>query len=96
MSFDSGISSQASSLCTYCLHYRYLAISGVSGDEGAIMTRNREDVDNSHGPAWGVWRINVTAGAWYRLVTNYDPWLPDPPSDPVSPRYSEFKSGESQ
>jgi hypothetical protein len=65
---------------------RYLAISGVSGNEGAIMTRNREDVDISHGLDWGVWRINVAAGAWYRLVTNYDPWLPDPPSDPVSAR----------
>ena len=63
---------------------RYLAISGLSGDEGAIMTRNREDVDVSHGLDWGVWRVNVSAGAWYRLVTNYDPWLPDPASDPVS------------
>lgn len=61
---------------------QYLAIAGVSGNEGAIMTRNREGVDTSHGIGWGIWRINVTAGAWYRLVSNYDPWLPDPPSDP--------------
>lgn len=62
---------------------RYLAISGVSGDEGAIMTRNRESIDTSHGLDWGLWRINVSAGAWYRIVSNYDPWLPDPASDPV-------------
>ena len=47
------------------------------------MTRNRESIDTSHGLDWGLWRVNVSAGAWYRLVTNYDPWLPDPASDPV-------------
>lgn len=56
----------------------------MSGNEGAIITRNRESVDDSHGQAWGVRRIDVAAGAWYRLVTNYDLWLPDPPKDPVS------------
>lgn len=57
------------------------------------MTRNNEDVDTSHGVAWGIWRINVTAGAWYRIVTNYDPWLPDPPSDPVSRRATVLARG---
>ena len=56
----------------------------MSGNEGAIITRNRESVDDSHGLAWGVRRIDVAAGAWYRIVTNYDLWLPDPPKDPVS------------
>lgn len=56
----------------------------MSGNEGAIITRNRESVDDSHGLAWGVRRIDVAADAWYRIVTNYDLWLPDPPKDPVS------------
>jgi len=60
------------------------ALGAVGGRGRHHDAQPREAVDDSHGAQWGLWTVDVARGAWYRLVTNYDPWLPDPASDPVS------------
>jgi len=49
----------------------YFIVGGLAGNEGAIITRDRNYAVN-------VWPMNST----YIVETNYPPWLPDPPSDP--------------
>jgi N-acylethanolamine-hydrolysing acid amidase len=62
----------------------YIILSGVSAGEGAVITRNREGADCSAGDAcgWGVMQLWGVTKGWYVLVSNYDPWLPDVPTDP--------------
>lgn len=50
----------------------YLILAGTTG-QGAIITRNRLDTQN-------VWSLGPDN--WFVLVSNYDPWLPDPKRDP--------------
>jgi len=54
----------------------YLIVGGLTGDEGAIITRAREGVDNSGGANRGTWSINWQNREWYRAQTNDDNWLP--------------------
>lgn len=58
----------------------YLIVGGTSNEQGAVITRNRNHADDSHGVANGVWTLDLPS-AWWRLETNYDHWNPPPPSD---------------
>lgn len=49
----------------------YYILGGNSTGEGVIITRSLEE-------AVDVQELNITAGRWYLLETNYDPWT-DPP-----------------
>eukprot|EP01147_Barroeca_monosierra_P005085 gene5085-8772_t len=51
----------------------YLIVGGVSGDEGAVITRERES-------AVDVWRLAYPK-RWFLVETNYDHWKPVPSSD---------------
>ncbi|XP_063051687.1 N-acylethanolamine-hydrolyzing acid amidase-like [Engraulis encrasicolus] len=53
----------------------YYIVGGVHPGEGVVVTRDRR------GPA-DIWPLDPTNGAWYRVETNYDHWLPTPPEDP--------------
>eukprot|EP00471_Norrisiella_sphaerica_P008577 CAMPEP_0184503630 /NCGR_PEP_ID=MMETSP0113_2-20130426/52007_1 /TAXON_ID=91329 /ORGANISM="Norrisiella sphaerica, Strain BC52" /LENGTH=440 /DNA_ID=CAMNT_0026893165 /DNA_START=1434 /DNA_END=2752 /DNA_ORIENTATION=+ len=50
----------------------YYIVAGVSGNEGAVISRNRTG-------AIDVWALNDTT--WYRVQTNYDHWNPVPKAD---------------
>ncbi|XP_075996944.1 N-acylethanolamine-hydrolyzing acid amidase-like [Genypterus blacodes] len=52
----------------------YYIVGGVRGGEGAVITRDRT------GPA-DIWPLEPVAGAWFRVETNYDHWLPLPARD---------------
>ncbi|XP_074848132.1 N-acylethanolamine-hydrolyzing acid amidase [Carettochelys insculpta] len=52
----------------------YYIVGGTSPKEGVVITRNRR------GPA-DIWPLEPTAGAWFRVETNYDHWTTPPPSD---------------
>jgi hypothetical protein len=63
----------------------YYIVSGVSGNDGAVITRDRYHnkqaplITTSRDSAANVWYLNSTV--WYLVETNYDHWLPDPPTD---------------
>ena len=50
----------------------YYIIGGVSGNEGAVITRNRWDTAN-------YWYLSDTT--WFLVETNYDHWKPQPAND---------------
>ncbi|XP_067413136.1 N-acylethanolamine-hydrolyzing acid amidase [Emydura macquarii macquarii] len=52
----------------------YYIVGGTSPKEGVVITRNRM------GPA-DIWPLEPTAGAWFRVETNYDHWTTPPPFD---------------
>merc|ERR1712091_788739 len=60
----------------------YYTMAGVSVNEGAVVTRNREGPDNSHKTSAapkgeGIWRLNdgtVAPAPWFRVETNFDHW----------------------
>lgn len=52
----------------------YYIIGGTLPKEGVVITRNRK------GPA-DIWPLEPTAGAWFRVETNYDHWTTPPPFD---------------
>uniref|UniRef100_A0A8C0IQY1 N-acylethanolamine acid amidase n=1 Tax=Chelonoidis abingdonii TaxID=106734 RepID=A0A8C0IQY1_CHEAB len=52
----------------------YYIVAGTSPKEGVVITRNRR------GPA-DIWPLEPTAGAWFRVETNYDHWTTPPPFD---------------
>lgn len=58
----------------------YIIVSGTQPGEGAVITRERRGVDNSHDRE-GIWPLDTETGAWYRVETNYDHWLQPPASD---------------
>ena len=50
----------------------YFTVGGERGDEGAVITRDRDHEDRSNGSASGIWRINTndTVGAnWFRALS---------------------------
>lgn len=49
----------------------YYIIAGVSAGQGAVISRNRMN-------ATDVWRLNVSAGRWFEVETNYDHWEQPP------------------
>ncbi|EDQ91591.1 uncharacterized protein MONBRDRAFT_1488, partial [Monosiga brevicollis MX1] len=51
----------------------YIIVGGVSAEQGAVITRERED-------AIDVWRIQYPR-RWFLVETNYDHWKPVPSSD---------------
>uniref|UniRef100_A0A1X7U5P5 N-acylethanolamine-hydrolyzing acid amidase n=1 Tax=Amphimedon queenslandica TaxID=400682 RepID=A0A1X7U5P5_AMPQE len=52
----------------------YIIIAGTGASDGVVITRERESaIDHSY--------INIDAGAWYVLETNYDHWEAPPKSD---------------
>lgn len=53
----------------------YLIVGGLTGNEGAVITRNREGADMSGGLQNGVWSIQRGDGSWFRAQTNDDHWL---------------------
>lgn len=57
----------------------YLIIGGTQGNEGAVVTRGRHGPDQSQGE--GVWTLDLEAGVWFRVQTNYDHWLAPPADD---------------
>mmetsp|Transcript_12615 Transcript_12615/g.18875 ORF Transcript_12615/g.18875 Transcript_12615/m.18875 type:complete len:439 (+) Transcript_12615:34-1350(+) len=67
--YDKAISSLASGPLIDEIYY---ATAGVSGNEGAIVTRDRDT-------AADVWALNSTD--FFRVETNYDHWNPVPKSD---------------
>ncbi|KAM4807792.1 N-acylethanolamine-hydrolyzing acid amidase [Rhinophrynus dorsalis] len=52
----------------------YYIMGGTMSREGLVITRNRD------GPA-DIWPLDPLRGAWFHVETNYDHWLPPPPSD---------------
>uniref|UniRef100_A0A8C8VHV7 N-acylethanolamine-hydrolyzing acid amidase n=1 Tax=Pelusios castaneus TaxID=367368 RepID=A0A8C8VHV7_9SAUR len=52
----------------------YYIVGGTSPKEGVVITRNR------WGPA-DIWPLEPSAGAWFRVETNYDHWKNPPPDD---------------
>lgn len=50
----------------------YYIVGGLNGNQGAVITRDRNSTVN-------VWNMNETE--WYLVETNYDHWLPDPAKD---------------
>jgi len=52
----------------------YIIVGGATAGQGYVVTRNRTD-------AADVWSLQE-ANQWWLVETNYDHWLPDPPSDP--------------
>ncbi|XP_077157255.1 N-acylethanolamine-hydrolyzing acid amidase [Paroedura picta] len=52
----------------------YYIIGGTRSSEGMVITRNRK------GPV-DIWPLDPSSGGWYRVETNYDHWIPPPPSD---------------
>merc|ERR1712151_594760 len=54
----------------------YLIASGVNKDEGAVITRDRNGTASALGTGRGFWSLDSAKGAWYRLETNFDNWLP--------------------
>uniref|UniRef100_A0A8C0GRB3 N-acylethanolamine acid amidase n=1 Tax=Chelonoidis abingdonii TaxID=106734 RepID=A0A8C0GRB3_CHEAB len=61
----------------------YYIVAGTSPKEGVVITRNRR------GPA-DIWPLEPTAGAWFRVETNYDHWTTPPPFDHRSTQYIFF------
>ena len=52
----------------------YIIVAGTGSSDGVVITRDRESaIDQSF--------INLDAGAWYILETNYDHWKAPPKSD---------------
>ena len=51
----------------------YLIIAGVKSGQGAVITRNRINTRD-------LWRLDPPS-QWFLVETNYDHWLPPPPSD---------------
>ncbi len=54
----------------------YLTMAGTHAGEGAVITRNRDHADLSHGLAAGIWALQSPPASWFRLETNYDHWAP--------------------
>jgi hypothetical protein len=55
----------------------YFIIGGTRSFEGAVITRNQNEVIN-------IWMLNETStefDKWFLLETNYDHWKPQPPND---------------
>ncbi|XP_061584663.1 N-acylethanolamine-hydrolyzing acid amidase-like [Cololabis saira] len=52
----------------------YYIVAGVRAGEGVVITRDRK------GPA-DIWPLDPLNGAWYRVETNFDHWLPPPSTD---------------
>ncbi|XP_041957369.1 N-acylethanolamine-hydrolyzing acid amidase-like [Alosa sapidissima] len=52
----------------------YYIVGGIHPGEGVVITRDRR------GPA-DIWPLDPLNGAWYRVETNYDHWLPTPSRD---------------
>ena len=52
----------------------YIILGGAKAGQGAVITRDR-----TH--AADVWRLDLQAGRWYLVETNYDHWEAPPPSD---------------
>jgi hypothetical protein len=50
----------------------FYIISGLENNQGAVVTRNRWNLEN-------LWLLNETT--WFLLETNYDHWLPAPKDD---------------
>lgn len=59
----------------------YLIVAGTESGQGAVITRNRTHADDSRGIQNGVWELDLPAGNWWRLETNYDHWNPPPKDD---------------
>ena len=54
----------------------YIIVGGLHSSQGAVITRDRiADVD--------IWRIDASSSEdrWFLVETNYDHWVPPPPSD---------------
>ncbi len=51
----------------------YYIIAGTKYGEGAIVTRDRFGIDNSHGKEEGIWELS-SPKKWWRLETNFDHW----------------------
>jgi len=49
----------------------YYIVGGVNSGEGAVISRNRIN-------ATDVWRLDVEAGRWFLVETNYDHWKQPP------------------
>uniref|UniRef100_A0A3P9IC63 N-acylethanolamine-hydrolyzing acid amidase n=1 Tax=Oryzias latipes TaxID=8090 RepID=A0A3P9IC63_ORYLA len=52
----------------------YYIVGGVRPGEGVIITRDRK------GPV-DIWPLDPMYDGWFRVETNFDHWLPPPPSD---------------
>ncbi|XP_041835583.1 N-acylethanolamine-hydrolyzing acid amidase-like [Melanotaenia boesemani] len=52
----------------------YYIVGGVRAGEGVVITRDRT------GPA-DIWPLEPISGGWFRVETNFDHWLPPPPTD---------------
>ena len=56
----------------------YFTVGGERGDEGAVITRDRDHEDRSNGTASGIWHINTsdTAGSnWFRALSIYNVFI---------------------
>lgn len=60
---------------TLLIDVAYYAVAGVNPGEGAIITRGRFGIDESHGASNGTWVLDVPTH-WWRLQTNFDHWGP--------------------
>ncbi|KAM6927895.1 N-acylethanolamine-hydrolyzing acid amidase-like [Xenentodon cancila] len=52
----------------------YYIVAGVRAREGVVITRDRKGTAD-------IWPLDPLNGAWYRVETNFDHWLPTPSTD---------------
>ncbi|KAL4233594.1 hypothetical protein ACF0H5_008275 [Mactra antiquata] len=52
----------------------YFIVGGVKPGEGAVISKGRFAPDDT-------WMLSAKDGRWFLVETNYDHWLPPPPSD---------------
>lgn len=72
---NSSFEAAVSALSTRALATQmYLIIGGTFSGQATVLTRDRNALLDR-------WNINMTAGGWFLVQTNYDHWLPMPPWD---------------
>eukprot|EP01061_Rhynchopus_euleeides_P028944 TRINITY_DN47235_c0_g1_i1.p1 TRINITY_DN47235_c0_g1~~TRINITY_DN47235_c0_g1_i1.p1 ORF type:complete len:356 (+),score=149.42 TRINITY_DN47235_c0_g1_i1:60-1127(+) len=54
----------------------YYTMVGTQPWEGAVVTRDRDGPANAKSNGEGIWSLNQTADAWFRVETNFDHWEP--------------------
>ena len=54
----------------------YYTMVGTQGWEGAVVTRDRDGPADAASNGQGIWSLNQTADAWFRIETNFDHWEP--------------------
>eukprot|EP01064_Diplonema_japonicum_P016616 TRINITY_DN24613_c0_g1_i1.p1 TRINITY_DN24613_c0_g1~~TRINITY_DN24613_c0_g1_i1.p1 ORF type:complete len:359 (+),score=92.50 TRINITY_DN24613_c0_g1_i1:76-1152(+) len=54
----------------------YYTMCGTEPWQGAVVTRDRAGPANAASNGQGIWSLNQTADAWFRVETNFDHWTP--------------------